>query len=45
MEDLIEFVHKETAIDKTTIGIILELEKMFLGAKIFSEIGDPFKGD
>lgn len=43
MEEIIDFIHKETYIDKVTIGLILELEKMFLGAKIFSEIGEEFK--
>lgn len=44
MEELVDFIHKETGISKEQIKIILDLEKMFLGAKIFSEVGESFKG-
>lgn len=44
MEELVDFIHKETGIDKHQIKVILDLEKMFLGAKIFAEIGEEFKG-
>lgn len=44
MEDLIDFIYKETAINKDQIRVILDLEKMFLGTKIFSGIGEEFKG-
>lgn len=44
MEELLDFIHKETGINKDQIKVILDLEKMFLCAKSFAEIAKEFKG-